>query len=230
MTDDLHHLGAAYVLDALDPDERRDFEAHYPSCGICSAEVQEFRETARRLAAGVAAEPPAALRARVLAEIGRTRQLSPNQPAPQDELAARRGNRVALLAAAALIAVAAGVAGLMLGGTSTSGVEQVLGADDVTYVTLEGDRGSLVVAWSPERDQVALLGSGLPVPQTGRVYQLWFLQPDGVAPAGVFEVASGSLHTSFGIDDEVPLGWGISIEPAGGSPQPTSEVIFAGEI
>ena len=58
MTDDLHHLAAAYALDALDESQRAEFEAHYPTCEICSAEVAEFRDVAATLAAAEAVEPP----------------------------------------------------------------------------------------------------------------------------------------------------------------------------
>ena len=42
---DIHHLAAAYALDALDARERAAFEAHYPSCEVCRADVLEFRST-----------------------------------------------------------------------------------------------------------------------------------------------------------------------------------------
>ena len=42
MNADLHHLAAAYALDALDDIERHEFERHYPTCDICSGEVEEL--------------------------------------------------------------------------------------------------------------------------------------------------------------------------------------------
>jgi hypothetical protein len=32
------------------------------------------------------------------------------------------------------------------------------------------------------------------------------------------------------IDDVEPEGWGVTIEPDGGSPQPTSDILFFGTI
>jgi len=58
MTEDLHHLAAAYALNALDEIERGEFEAHYPTCSICSAEVADYRETAALLAEATATPPP----------------------------------------------------------------------------------------------------------------------------------------------------------------------------
>ena len=42
---DVHHLAAAYALDALDRHEREAFEAHYDKCDVCRSDVMEFRET-----------------------------------------------------------------------------------------------------------------------------------------------------------------------------------------
>ena len=77
---DIHQLGAAYALDAVDEHERAEFEAHYPTCPVCRPEVAGFRETLSQVAAAVAVSPPAALKANVMAEIGETRQLSPLLP------------------------------------------------------------------------------------------------------------------------------------------------------
>ena len=41
---DIHHLAAASALDALDS-HAAAFEAHYPSCEVCRADVLEFRST-----------------------------------------------------------------------------------------------------------------------------------------------------------------------------------------
>ena len=39
---DVHHLAAAYALDALDDRERMAFEGHYGSCEVCHTDVQEL--------------------------------------------------------------------------------------------------------------------------------------------------------------------------------------------
>ena len=52
---DIHHLSAAYALDALDERERVAFEAHYPSCEVCRGDVQAFRATLAQVAAAQAA-------------------------------------------------------------------------------------------------------------------------------------------------------------------------------
>ena len=77
MTTSIHALSGAYVVDALDDDERAGFEAHLPGCRDCQVEVAELRRAASELAHEVAEEPPAALRASVLSAISAVRPLPP---------------------------------------------------------------------------------------------------------------------------------------------------------
>lgn len=235
MTQDLHHLAAAYALDALTDDERRDFEAHYPTCDICSADVAGYREVATRLADGAAEPPPASLRASVLAEISQTRQLSPiaDQAAEGEvvDLAARRRQRRALAvvgAAAALVLIVS----VMVARPSTRPYDAVLEAPDAVVTTLDGgELGTLQVIWSADRDQVAIVGNGTPQIDDGFVYQLWFLLDEGVAPAGLFAPDSdGMVRLVLDVDDIDGGGWGVTIEPDGGSEQPTSDVLYVGTI
>src|SRR4051794_17498777 len=81
---DIHALSGAYVLDAVDDIERAAFGRHLASCESCRGEIDEFRETAARLADSTWSAAPPALRTQVLAAIGRTRQ------APASSGAARR--------------------------------------------------------------------------------------------------------------------------------------------
>jgi anti-sigma-K factor RskA len=65
--DDLVVLAPAYVLGALDADERRTFESHLAQCDTCVSEVRSLRRVTDGLAQSVPqVTPPAALRSRVL--------------------------------------------------------------------------------------------------------------------------------------------------------------------
>src|SRR4051812_44056536 len=103
---EIHHLGAAYALDALDDRERAAYEAHFATCEICRTEVGEYRAAAADLATLTATPPPADVKARVMGDIATTRQLSPLPPAVV-RLADRRPNRAVMailaIAAAALL-------------------------------------------------------------------------------------------------------------------------------
>ena len=230
MSADLHHLAAAYALDALDDLERRQFEVHYPSCEICSSEVAEFRAVAGSLATSTAVTAPASLKGSVMAEITQTRQLSPLTTSAQSR--SRRPGQILAAAAAALVLLA-GVLAVTLPDDDTS-YNDVASSADAVVTTLdpvvEGQVGNLQIVWSGELDQVAVVGSNLGDPGVGKAYALWFLLDDGVAPAALFRPENGSVTDVIAIDDIDANGWGITIEPAAGSDQPTTEVIFAGTL
>ncbi len=77
MTESLHALSGAYVVDALDDDERELFEKHLPGCRDCQAEVASLREAAALMADESALTPPPSLRASVLSGIKTVRPLPP---------------------------------------------------------------------------------------------------------------------------------------------------------
>ena len=234
MSADLHHLSAAYALDALDDVERQQFESHYPTCEICSADVQDFRTVAAALATSAASAAPASLKSSVMAEIGQTRQLSPivTQQAPSSRSNLFSGR--ALMAVAAAMILVAGVLAVTLPGSGEPSFNEVAESADRVVTSLDpvvdGQAGDLQIVWSDELDSVAVIGSSLDDPGSGMAYALWFLIDEGVAPAGLFVPENGSVSTSFAIDDIDTNGWGITIEPAGGSDQPTTPVLFAGTL
>ena len=233
MVNDLHHLAAAYVLDALDDAERRAFEDHYPTCEICGQEVTEFRSTAAHLAAAAAVMPPVALQQRVMAEIATTRQMAP-QPgaAPADELAARRNRRFAsVLAVAAAVILLVGASVFIVSSRGGSAIDDVVAAPDAQVVQLEGETGSVRIVWSQSREQLAVFGNDLPDPGEGKTYELWgILGDDGVQSVGRFDPVDGTVRQVADIGDVDPTAWGITIEPAGGSPAPTTDIIFLAEV
>ena len=107
MTDiDVHHLAAAYALDALDDRERSAFEAHYGACEVCGTDVAEFRQTLTHVADSLATPPPASLKASVMADISTTRQISPSiAPVIALNQRPRARSLMAVMAAAAALAL-----------------------------------------------------------------------------------------------------------------------------
>ncbi|MGH3851745.1 MAG: anti-sigma factor [Pseudonocardiaceae bacterium] len=117
---DMHAgLSGAYVLDALEADEAQRFEAHLAGCAECRREVKDLRITVDLLPLSAdAVEPPAGLKARVLAEIAGERDaLAPltvlrgglqQRPSAAGSLAwmRRRASLVAVTAAAVIAGLA----------------------------------------------------------------------------------------------------------------------------
>lgn len=237
MTGDLHHLAAAYALDALDDAERAEFEAHYPTCETCRAEIAHHRETATELADATAVAPPIALERAVMDAIARTPQdlAAPVTAPPVSRLAARRriGPRAVVASAAAVVVLIIGATVLLGQRTGTSPVDDVLAAPDAVVTTLlrtpDGDTGSFRVVWSPGRDRVAVIAEDLPDPGAGRVYGLWAIVGDTPVPAGLFTPDDGSLRTAVDIEDVDAAAWGVTVEPAAGSAAPTTPILFFAE-
>lgn len=229
---EIHHLGAAYALDALDDRERAAFEAHFATCDICRDDVREFRATAASLGAVTATPPPADLRAKVLGEIATTRQLSP-LPDAVVRLADRRRSRpvVALLAAAA--AVVCFVAGALVVGSRGGGfddtVAEMLREPGAQLVPLRGDGGGTVqVLWAGDR--AAIYGDGLEPAPDGSVYELWLIDDAGATPMGLLDDADDGRVEDVVTIDGRPSAWGITLEPAGGSATPTMPILYVGEV
>jgi len=240
MTDHLwQDYAAPYALGALAAEDRSAFEAHLAGCDTCRAEVRAYSEVAGLLAhAAPAAEPPATLRARVLADARRVRPI----------VTQRRGAPVAWLAAAAglLLAVGAGVVVWRLSGR-VRGLESALALSDSaraatesTLVALTGPEVHVVslastgrpptarVFWNHAKRQFIVLANDLPAAPPGRTYQLWAIA-NGEAPMsmGTFNTnAQGRAYAVIPVDPQITLlgfvdNCGLTEEPAGGSPQPT---------
>jgi anti-sigma-K factor RskA len=229
---EIHHLGAAYALDALDERERVAYEAHFAACEICRTDVREYRAAAAELASLTATPPPPDVKARVMSEIATTRQLSPLPPSVV-RLADRRPNRavtaILAIAAAALFFVAGAV---VLGGDDDSFGDQVAAMmEDPTFTVAElggAGQGSFKVAWT--EDQAAVIGGDLPDPGQGKRYELWMIDDSGAHAMHMLDPArGGQVQRLMDISGE-PSGWGVTIEPAQGSDVPTQPVLYAASV
>jgi anti-sigma-K factor RskA len=245
--DDRHTLTGAYALDALDDEERRSFELHLTTCVDCRAEVAELTATAAHLGVATARPVPTSLRERILAQVGQTRQL----PAPPSNVRPLRGasRRAAtmLSAAAADLAVLAITLGVvawqadqradrLAGETAQLEAEAervgaVLGAPDAVTAaaSVEGGGQASVVA-SAELGEVVLLTQDLPRLAEDRTYQLWLIG-EAIVSGGVVDVPADGDVTYLTAGDLAGVTTiALSVEPQGGSEQPTTTPIFAGEL
>jgi anti-sigma-K factor RskA len=251
MGPDVHTLTGPYALDALDEHERRQFEAHLAECPDCAHEVDELRVAAARLGIAAAQEPPDQLRARVLAQMAHTRQ-DPPLPAHPDPQVHRLESRqptqrwtTRFLAAATGLATAAAVlfgmltvradqqrdtALAQLAGLRAQyqSVAQLAGAPDARIATgTAAGGGTVTVLTSRTQNRAVLLVFDLPAPPPAHTYQAWLIgtgNPRSVgllAPAAGSDAAPGAAPLVFdGVGYAGKIG--LTIEPAGGSPQPTT--------
>ncbi|MEU1272392.1 anti-sigma factor [Streptomyces sp. NPDC005799] len=250
--EDLHSLAAPYALDALEPAERVRFERHLKSCPSCAAEVRALSEDAVRLAWSTAAQPPPAMRDRVLAAVRatpqdhgpvreHTPQLPPHvwgtQPPPARSRAPRErrplfaplatATAAAALVVASLFAVQANRTQDRLDAERAQSREiaHVLAAPDARASAGRDAQGrSLAVVASASEGQAIVTLSGYDVPPGGRVHQLWLMRP-GAQPRslGLFSTGDTPL-VATGLNKSA-TSLAVTVEPDGGSPQPTSQSI-----
>jgi anti-sigma-K factor RskA len=227
---DIHALSGAYAVDALDDAERAGFEEHLAQCAACRAEVASFRETSALIAETEAVTPPSSLRDGVLEGISQIRPLPPETPTapvePTDELAVRRRRLPAILATAAAVVLLAVGAVLwhpwQQQGTSVT--DQVLQASDAVRTTQPiAGGGELTLVRSPSLDRAVMLSKGVPDPQAGTTYQLWLQQNGQMVSAGLMpDVGSPTLLMG---DPGTATAAAVSVEPDGGSQEPTTDPI-----
>ena len=85
----------------------------------------------------------------------------------------------------------------------------------------------------PTRRQGMVVASDLPMLEPGRAYQVWLRGKDGVVSAGLLRVDDRGtgyalLEPADALDQFETIG--ISLEPAGGSPQPTGPRMLSGSL
>lgn len=232
---DVHGLVGAYALDALNDLESRQFENHLSSCETCSQELRGLTETTARLGLAMSQVPSRELRDRVMVEVGRTRQLP---PAVRGAGGRHRGphNRLFMVTTAACL-----IAAMFLGFFAFRTHQQldrsealnrqitaVLAAPDATSRTAQVAKGgSGTVVSSRSTGRAVVIMAGLPELPGDRTYELWLLGPSAPRPTGLLGGSGGPVLIQ-GLGNATQVG--VTVEPAGGSDQPTSNPIFATKI
>jgi anti-sigma-K factor RskA len=211
---------AAYALDALSAAERAEVEALLAR----SAQAQALLARYQALLGGLGALAPyraapegAAERfqARLAAEIARMK--------PR-----RRSPLRLILSAAAIIAIALGI---LLLSTQRDDLAALLNDPRAVRVELtpqDAVAGAVRLIALPNTDQGVLVAE-LPPPAPDRQYQLWFiLSETDIRSGGVLE---GSQPLRVRVPDPSrAYTLGITLEPRGGSQQPTSAPLFIGSL
>ena len=218
----MHDLTAAYVLDALDPKEAREYEEHLATCERCREELAQLGGAASALAFAVESPaPPEELRSRILA---RARAERPNVV----PFRRRRSWTAPLAAAAALAACAAVVLGIWAASLANEQdpLEKVLSKPGARLVSM-GDAGGVAVA----PDGSAVLALALPRAPAGKTYEAWVIRGSKPTPAGLFPGHAGTsivrIRPAVGRGTVVA----VTLERAGGVPQPTQKPLAqSGEV
>lgn len=220
---------------------------------IYDARIADTRQAIARMAAGYALDAPEELRAHVLERVFGDSTTSPadstTDPADgttsltrrREERDTRRRRLLTAVAAAALVAAVALGAGVLIGRstapeptppTATTQPDQqvvdVLAAPDakVSFAQLGDDRGSLSVVTSRSQNRaVAVVRDPRNPLAQGQTFQLW-LVGKAATPVSAGLVGTQGLRSPVLVDQlDASQVLAITIEPDGGSPQPTTPIL-----
>jgi anti-sigma-K factor RskA len=231
-----------YAINALDHDEveRLERELARETEAERSRYLREIGRTREALAQMSAADetaPPPHLREALLAALPSALPEAGSAPNNVVDLAARR-RRLSVAIGAVAAALILVIGGVMVGRVTApdekapvaSAIEQqtmqVLGASDVQVKrdTLS-DGGTVIVAASRDVNKAVVIAEGLPPTPAGSTYQMWLLgedhDPTSVGTMGDEPVRQAVPITDLTGSDRIA----VTIEPEGGSAQPTGEAV-----
>lgn len=163
----------------------------------------------------------------------------PVEPTPTDvvQTVARRTwmRGVFALAASIVLLVTLGFGAALVGQQLTrppavAALERIENAPDARTAGVTVEAGGQATAhWSESLGEAVLVTDGLPAPASGKTYQLWFVRGDKtIESAGLLSTDRDGEATSL-LKGDVQAGdtIAVSVEPAGGSDQPTTTPIIA---
>jgi anti-sigma-K factor RskA len=96
-----------------------------------------------------------------------------------------------------------------------------LDARDASYAS-----SKIIVAWDSYQHRGVVAPQNLPAPPAGHDYQLWVLEPEAEAPISAGLIAGSRPFTVKPVSTLNP-GFALSLEPSGGSLEPTGPILFA---
>jgi anti-sigma-K factor RskA len=244
-------LKDAYVLDALPEEERRSFEEFLAAHPERQAEIDELGAVAGLLAFSPEEhEPTPELRERIM-------EVVESEAAPRREgrrsvfagLAGYIGARGLALGAAALLLIGLLSWNLLLQGqvedlqgqvqNSQSQVEdlqaqvQQARAQQTQTIQLSGtwaNQGADAEVASISENRIVLVADNLPSVPEGQTCQIWVIKGDVPESGGLFQ--PGGTETAAPITAPIKKGdtIAITVEPAGGSEQPTTDPVLSAEL
>ncbi|HET8779526.1 MAG TPA: anti-sigma factor, partial [Agromyces sp.] len=141
----------------------------------------------------------------------------------------RPGALVAVAAAAVVLLVGA-VVGIGWPGPNGWGAQlqmtAIAEAPDAQTTTLEAEGGGeITLVSSASKGRSVVVADGLPVLGDDQTYELWYIDDSGAESAGTFDATGGETWRILEGSFTPGVAVGVTVEPAGGSPQPTTEPI-----
>lgn len=240
-----------YAVGALDGEELRLFEAHLADCRICEARIRESREILTVLPRALEpVAPPDSIKEKLLRRIADEKVVPIRTRSKRKWLKWGVGS-AALAAAAVLLVVGfnlirtrgelerlqSQIAALQTELGKQEEMIAFLSNPQVRLVNLAGLPGSPGatgrVLWDPMSRNGFLLAVGLPEVPPEKDYELWGIAGNEPVPAGVFKVdryGRAVLRMPRLPEEKTFDKFAVTLEPAGGVPQPTGPMLLLGSL
>lgn len=236
---------AAYALGTLDADEIPALESHLKSCQNCQSELADYQSVATGLLGAIPPQtPPASLRRKLVAQLPSQRARTPNLLAGifgQFSLGQVTAVIVVVILLGLNIFSTVQIRNLQRGQAALAGR---LSADQTALAMLaypstkalavnpdvQNLAGSMLV--DPDKRIAVLVLWNLPPLEAGQTYQAWLIDAGGNRTSGgLFTPVEGASYTTVTIRSPIPIGqykgFGVTIEPSGGSEGPTGPRVLA---
>ncbi len=231
-------------LGARDEQEAREFEEVAAQLAAAAEPVQPPAELKAALFAKLDSTP------QLPADTVQEASDRPRKPAPApaghapQTSAERRADRrwfqrpgvvLAAAAAAVIVFVAGAFVGVGLAGTNTYQHEQATALaainaapDAQRAISPVSGGGTATLVWSAQLGQSAVIATDLPKLAEDKTYELWYIKDGAATPAGTMD-SSGTVASWRVLNGEMTAGVtvGMTVEPDGGSPKPTTQPILA---
>ena len=248
-----------YALDALTDEEREQVEAYLRAHPAARAQIEELTRTASALPYGLMTVEPSprtkkALMARVAVEAG---ERAPKASQPSRRVMRFESIFQALSLGAAIVAILWAVMlniqltrlqdqvsllgdALVAQSNSLQEINSKLSqptTSPVVTVSLSGTtarphaHGQLIA--NPNSNSAVLVIAGLGPLEVGKTYQVWLIDGGGPQSAGLLTVDANGQGMLI-VTSELTIGsfqsLGISVEPEGGSDQPTGDIVVLSDL
>jgi anti-sigma-K factor RskA len=243
-------LTGSYVLNALEPEEKAEFEAYLKTSPQARQEVTELSDTASLLSNGILeVKPSATMKQSLMERIAVTPQLPASEMQQvvsqvsevakpetkvQEKVRKRWFNRVSLagfpVAVAASLIVVFAMSGtydnqIQNQSTEANALASISQAADNQRTSVNvKDGGTATVVWSDSKAASAIFMKDMPSVGNDKNYQLWLISKDGVAKSAGL-VSKKSVERGWQVLDgtlERGSTIGVTVEPKGGSKSPTT--------
>jgi anti-sigma-K factor RskA len=245
-----------YALGALEGEERKALEAHLAACPECARKMEEASGRMALLAFAVPPQAPdRAVKQRLMQRVAQSQRASPISPQEISIPLSLWSRPMAWAMAALLLAIAsaflwtennrmkdqlralnASLQQLAAEAARNRELIELASAKDSVDVVLAPAACTQMeghVRYNPRQGLLVFTGN-LPALPADKIYELWLVRESGTPiSAGIFN--SDATGTAAVVLPSLPAGvaakaFAVTVEPAGGKPQPTGNKVLIGSL